>query len=165
MQPPCKSAECLRDTVKYISKICATEEPCPACLAGAPGRGTCAARLACPKNMASCTTILPPSRGRDQSRRRFAESGSVRDKGAQDRRDAGGPLSPSGLQSLPAEKQVAVPWVGHIVSAVGQASRGVQSFVGPARPQVCARSNYFRGARSCTPDSQCLQSKTYPRRL
>ena len=40
MQPPCKSAECSRDTVKYISKICATEEHCPACLAGAPGMGS-----------------------------------------------------------------------------------------------------------------------------
>ena len=80
------------------------------------------------------------------------------EKGVQDRRDAGGPVSPSGPQSSSAEK-CEVRCIGHAISAVCQASRGVQRFVEPARLQVCAHAYDVRGALSGAPGSQCLQSK------
>ena len=77
----------------------------------------------------------------------------------------GRPCIVSGLRSASAEKRVAVPWIGHTVAAVCQASRGVQRCVGPARLQVCARAHDVRGVLSCVPGSPCVQSKTYPRWL
>ena len=122
-------------------------------------RGTAwAAWPACARNMVEYAAILPSPRRRVQSHRRVTELGWVWKKGVQDRRDAGGPVSPSGPQSSSAEK-CEVRCIGHAISAVCQASRGVQRFVEPARLQVCAHAYDVRGALSGAPGSQCLQSK------
>ena len=80
--------------------------------------------LRCAWQGGAWAAILPPSSRRDQDRRRGAESGLVWAKGVQDRRGTGGPLAPSSLQASPAEKRVAVPWIGHTADTVCQASRG-----------------------------------------
>ena len=115
---------------------------------GVPGRAPPGQHgVPAPAHMAGCAALLPPRSRRAQGRRRVTEAGSVWDTGGQDRRDTGGPVSSSGLQSASAETRVAVPWSGHTVAAVCQASRGVPRCVGPPRLQ---------GAHRCMPSGSPL---------